>query len=117
MVFIEQTLSNSVSFFELDLSPGAACFGAEANSREIHTIASKDETVVFQKDKADWEHVVKRLTLVPHFHCWEFYGGREKKNRRLVLTGKITRGYIQVELPHLPFANNQSFDAVISSYL
>ncbi|RUR80812.1 class I SAM-dependent methyltransferase [Chlorogloeopsis fritschii PCC 9212] len=141
VVFFGRTLSEYTKFFDLDLSQwegckildcpsGAASFVAEANNMGIHAVAcdllfNLDETVLFDKGKADFEHVVERVALVPQFYNWEFYGGLEgfKKYRKLAFQrfsqdytiGKKAGRYIAAELPKLPFAD-QSFDLVLSGH-
>ncbi|MFQ4141131.1 class I SAM-dependent methyltransferase [Chlorogloeopsis sp. ULAP02] len=141
VVFFGRTLSEYLKFFDLDLSQwkgckildcpsGAASFVAEANNMGIHAVAcdllfNLDENVLFDKGKADFEHVVERVALVPQFYNWEFYGGLEefKKYRKLAFQrfaqdytiGKKAGRYIFAELPKLPFAN-QSFDLALSGH-
>ncbi|WP_017319022.1 class I SAM-dependent methyltransferase [Mastigocladopsis repens] len=141
VVFFGRTLSEYVKFFNLDLShwqsskildcpSGAASFVAEACQMGIHAVACDllfhlDTKVIIEKGNADYNHVVERISLVPHLYNWEVYGGIEgfKEYRKTAFqrfaadyeNGKAQGRYIPVELPKLPFAD-KSFDLVLSGH-
>jgi len=141
VVFFGRTLSEYVKFFNLDLSEwqsrkildcpsGAASFVAEANQMGIHAVACDllfhlDAKVLIDKGKADYDHVVERVSLVPHLYNWELYGGMQgfQEFRKIAFqrfaadyeNGKAQGRYIPVELPKLPFSD-KSFDLVLSGH-
>ena len=141
VVFFGRTLSEYVKFFDLDLSQwqkcqildcpsGAASFAAEANQMGIQAVAGDllfnlDAKLLIDKGKADFNHVVERVSLVSHLYNWEFYGGfagfkeaRQTAFQRFAQdyeTGLKAGRYIKAELPNLPFAD-KSFDLVLSGH-
>jgi hypothetical protein len=141
VVFFGRTLSEYVKFFDLDLSQwqgckildcpsGAASFAAEANQMGIQAMAGDllfnlDAKLLIDKGKADFKHVVERVSLVAHLYNWEFYGGfAEFKEARQTAfqrfaqdyeTGLKVGRYIKTELPNLPFGD-KSFDLVLSGH-
>ncbi len=141
VVFFGRILPEYVKFFNLDLfywqsskildcPSGAASFVAEAHQMGIHAVACGllfhfEPKVIIEKGKTDYEHVVERVSLVPHLYNWEVYGGIEgfKECRKRAFqrfaadyeNGKVQGRYIPAELPKLPFAD-KSFDLVLSGH-
>lgn len=114
----------------LDCPAGASSFVAEANKQGIHVVAcdplfGNDLKSLINHGKADIEHVVKRVSLVPHLFKWEFYPSINalKDCRTLALQrfvedypiGTAEKRYIKAELPKLPF-DDKSFDLVLSGH-
>jgi hypothetical protein len=141
IVFFGRTLSEYLKFFDLDLSQwqgkkildcpsGAASFVAEATKLGIDAVAcdllfNLDEKVLIDKGKADYDHVIERLSGIQYLYNWEYYGGLEgfKHFRKRAFDrfaqdypqGRQEGRYIKAELPKLPFAD-KSFDLVLSGH-
>lgn len=141
VAFYGRTLSEYLKIFYIDLGvwngckildcpAGASSFVAEANKRGIHAVGcdplfGKDLKTLIACGKADIEHVIERVSLVPHLYKWEFYPSVDvlKEYRTLALRqfeadypiGILENRYIKAALPRLPF-EDKSFDLVLSGH-
>ncbi|NOZ83028.1 MAG: class I SAM-dependent methyltransferase [Euryarchaeota archaeon] len=114
----------------LDCPAGASSFVAESSKYDIYAVGcdplfGNDIKVLVSIGKADIEHVMERVSHVPHLYKWDFYPSIDvlKEYRMLALkrfaedysVGAAEGRYIKAALPRLPFKDN-SFDLVLSGH-